>query len=567
MTWRTLLIFSVTSEKPLNEALSHLLSHNIVCEQQKIEERVVPLASIETILCYPMLPRSHLVLLVALLSAGHGVDAFVTRPTVRKPLSLDSATGSDYLESLSNLASGSVLARSGSSAEYLNSLSRITMSTPDLTSYSGSFDDTLSSSMSFLDAVNNEFASPFAGTNTHFVSDVPTSPLYDQPSVQIPVASPYISDIPNPSISYPDMNNEASISQAPAGFDGSSYLSEVPVDAEPAISRISADLDVSRVSDLAVGASNDLATNTGTPPIQTLADVAAAKTPETSYAVQEASNTPIPTPVDIPAYSTIKDAVSNTLQETATAIASVSEQWTAVRASGGTQGLVNEASAALQNGAKQLAQGGVDAVNGVSLQAADAAQATVKAAGDLTPLQVAEAVGEGLIRFGSLMVSLLGFLVENVSDATLDGIVAKAMTSIDNIVQGAVDTVLDQVDQIGHLTLIEVAENLTTLVVLVSKLLWQVLNGVVSITSGKSVSDWVSTAVSVAQGEVTTLSSTIQLAADDVSHRSLTDLSYSLTTYLDSMATSVNTAIASTGSNALLDGSSVDLASTVLQNF
>ena len=150
---------------------------------------------------------------------------------------------------------------------------------------------------------------------------------------------------------------------------------------------------------------------------------------------------------------------------------------------------------------------------------AEKAVSTVQS-GDTSLVDLAEGVLKGLAIVGGVLAKILDALLQTFAGTSVGQIVASAQASVQNVLDGAVNTVTS----IGNITLKDAAQGLVTLFIATVKVLFSVLSAVVKVASDKGIDEWAigaSTAIQDAAGDLLAQAGD---AAYDLTHSNVVDL-------------------------------------------
>ena len=150
---------------------------------------------------------------------------------------------------------------------------------------------------------------------------------------------------------------------------------------------------------------------------------------------------------------------------------------------------------------------------------AEKAVSTVQS-GDTSLVDLAEGVLKGLAIVGGVLAKIFDALLQTFAGTSVGQIVASAQASVQNVLDGAVNTVTS----IGNITLKDAAQGLVTLFIATVKVLFSVLSAVVKIASDKGIDEWAigaSTAIQDAAGDLLAQAGD---AAYDLTHSNVVDL-------------------------------------------
>lgn len=167
---------------------------------------------------------------------------------------------------------------------------------------------------------------------------------------------------------------------------------------------------------------------------------------------------------------------------------------------------------------------------------------------------------------GQVLTAVDGTLQDNVGltlSGTTSSVVERAQISIAAVVNSATasitETIQHKIHDIGSMTVTEVLQNLVTLLIVVSKLLFSILNTIVSLLSGKGMTEWAVATTGAIEQKAAALSMQAATAASDLTHKSLMDLTNSIAHYSQDVADGVTTMAVNS-----IDGVSVAVATAHL---
>lgn len=201
---------------------------------------------------------------------------------------------------------------------------------------------------------------------------------------------------------------------------------------------------------------------------------------------------------------------------------------------------------------------------------------TVKTVGDQSLSDVANGVVEGIKFMGGLLVKLLDLILDKLGGTNVAQLVHSAQTSVSTVIDGATQSAITTINDIGNMTIAQAVQNLVALIIAVSNLLLTVLNAVIKLLSGKEASEWALAATSALNHQANQLTAQASAISYDLTHKSLGELSSSIGDFsqqvgneLVSNIGSLNDVISS-GSQAVdgvssIAGSTLDSVTSVVQ--
>lgn len=129
---------------------------------------------------------------------------------------------------------------------------------------------------------------------------------------------------------------------------------------------------------------------------------------------------------------------------------------------------------------------------------------------------------------GHISNTIIDAVLGDVAGTSTELILDQTKASVQNLVDGAINTATCTINDIGDITLKQAIQTLIMLITAVVKILFVVLNAVIKVMSGKEISNWIMTATAPVEDSANKLSSQANLAVTDLSHKSLTELSQML---------------------------------------
>ena len=139
--------------------------------------------------------------------------------------------------------------------------------------------------------------------------------------------------------------------------------------------------------------------------------------------------------------------------------------------------------------------------------------------------ELANGVVDGIQTMGSLFLQVLNEILHDLGGTSVAKLVESAQMSINTLVNSSVDYVVATLNDIGHMSMAQVVQSLVSLILLVSKIVFVVVNAVIKIFSGKEITDWSLAATGAVEQKASILAAQANTAAIDLSHKSLMELS------------------------------------------
>lgn len=143
-------------------------------------------------------------------------------------------------------------------------------------------------------------------------------------------------------------------------------------------------------------------------------------------------------------------------------------------------------------------------------------------------VDIYDGVVGGLKAVGHISNTIIDAVLGDVAGTSTELILDQTKASVQNLVDGAINTATCTINDIGDITLKQAIQTLIMLITAVVKILFVVLNAVIKVMSGKEISNWIMTATAPVEDSANKLSSQANLAVTDLSHKSLTELSQML---------------------------------------
>lgn len=173
------------------------------------------------------------------------------------------------------------------------------------------------------------------------------------------------------------------------------------------------------------------------------------------------------------------------------------------------------------------------------------AAATVQAVGEkITLTDLGAAVTHALANLGTFTLSILNLLIEVVSDQTLPDVVAAAQGTARGLVDGAMNAVAQTMADIGDKSVADAAQSFVALVILLAKVLFKLLNGIIHLATGKHVVEWGAVAAGALSAEANKLGAAVVDFGSELSRKSLAQLISLMFSFVDQVGT---TMVASAG--------------------
>ena len=132
-------------------------------------------------------------------------------------------------------------------------------------------------------------------------------------------------------------------------------------------------------------------------------------------------------------------------------------------------------------------------------------------------MQSLETVGNSLLHFSNT-------LFEKSTHPSLLQLIEGAQMSINKVVTGAIEAALSTVNAIGDITVRQMIQGLVQLVILVTKVLFQIINMLVAAMSGHGITEWADYATAYMNEQALQLEMMANSVATDISHKGITDL-------------------------------------------
>jgi len=123
---------------------------------------------------------------------------------------------------------------------------------------------------------------------------------------------------------------------------------------------------------------------------------------------------------------------------------------------------------------------------------------------------------------GNYLFKNLNVVLE--TNPSLTKVVEVAQASVQKVLNGAVEALLSAVNSVGDITLRQMIQALVQLVIIVTKVLFQIISMVVAATSGHGLNEWIDYAGAAIQEEALQLGMMANSLAADLSHKSVTQL-------------------------------------------
>lgn len=143
---------------------------------------------------------------------------------------------------------------------------------------------------------------------------------------------------------------------------------------------------------------------------------------------------------------------------------------------------------------------------------------------DLSISQLAERMGQTLAFLGKTFVLVLNVIIEAITGDTLADVVQGAQTTVQDLTQGAIASVVQTAHQIGDMTVTEALTSMAKLIALVTTVLFRILSGVLELATGKNAGEWGTLAAQTVQREAHEVVVAASATATDLSHKSLSEL-------------------------------------------
>jgi len=190
---------------------------------------------------------------------------------------------------------------------------------------------------------------------------------------------------------------------------------------------------------------------------------------------------------------------------------------------------------------------------------------------------VAHGVIDGMQFMANLLITIIDAIMTKVgTNTSVNQILQNAKSSVYSLIDGAshsvTQTISDKINDIGSLTVFDVLSNLTRLLIAVSEILLVVLNAVIKILSGREATEWALMATTSIKDEANHLTSQTVSTANDITHRSLTELTASIGDFshhvgdeLFALVQTLNDSGAVTDDSIAVAGSSMDAIVTAIQ--
>lgn len=278
---------------------------------------------------------------------------------------------------------------------------------------------------------------------------------------------------------------------------------------------------------------------------QTVA-AAAVATPDAAANVQVSTTTAqlvemLP-PVDVVAPSAAD--LSNKVVMTEPSLTPLAKQLTSVNEglANGLQGLFGQirgAGQAVSSGANHF----VSNVAATEGKVVANAAANLQSAGEVSLTDLGTAMTNALENLGIFTLSFLNLVVEAFSGKTLPDVVTAAKATAEDMVIGAIAAVARTMAEIGEQSVADAAKSFAALVILLAKVMFKLLNGVIQLATGKEVAEWGSVAAGALAAEAGKLGAAAGDFAADLSQKSLAQLISLMSSFVDHVG---NTMLAST---------------------
>jgi len=149
---------------------------------------------------------------------------------------------------------------------------------------------------------------------------------------------------------------------------------------------------------------------------------------------------------------------------------------------------------------------------------------TVQSVTEKSISELADSVLHGLQTLGRTLFAILDKFLDFVAGTSVAELVAKAQLSARGVFDGVARSIQSTLHGIGEMSVEEATERLVAFLTLVSKVLFGILNAVVTVLSGRTVAEWALTARATVEQEASQLTAQASAATTDLSQKKLYEL-------------------------------------------
>jgi hypothetical protein len=284
-------------------------------------------------------------------------------------------------------------------------------------------------------------------------------------------------------------------------------------------------------------ATNDVAASTAsTVAAETTSNDLTSQLSEMTYDSLAAASAPL-SPTNPTTTTTTTNPLNKLLSEVATnaneSLHTVQDGLTA-QATTQAQGLNHAIGRALDvSKGRVVEQGNAWTQSGVKVASGVAAGGTaaVQTVGEKSIADLGADVVSGLQVVGHSMENGINMILSQIDyehDTTVRSIVSGAQHSVDEAVNGAISSIMTTLDNIGNITLEQLASSFIQLLVTVVKFVFVVVSAIIQMLSGRGLDEWTMATIGAVEREATSLSTQASTALYDATHTSLADLGTSV---------------------------------------
>jgi len=178
---------------------------------------------------------------------------------------------------------------------------------------------------------------------------------------------------------------------------------------------------------------------------------------------------------------------------------------------------------------KVVEQGNAISAQSVKLVSGVAAGSTaaVQGVGEKSIADLASDVIGGLQYVGHAMENGINIVLSQIDyehDTTVASLIQGAQNSVHDAIQGAIDSVMTTIHNIGNLTLQELILSFIQLLTTLVKFVYVILSAVIQTVSGRGLDEWTIATMNAVNHQASTLTAQASQAAYDATHTSLADL-------------------------------------------
>ena len=186
---------------------------------------------------------------------------------------------------------------------------------------------------------------------------------------------------------------------------------------------------------------------------------------------------------------------------------------------------------------------------------------TVQGVTEKSISELAHSVLGGLQTVGQTLFAILDKFLDFVAGTSVAELVAHAQLSAQGVLEGVAQSVTATLHGVGEMSVADATERLVALISIVTKVLFGILNAVVTVLSGRTVPEWALTARATVEQEAHQLTAQASAATTDLSQKKL----YELGTLVSGFSQDVSRLMVEGANSALgVEGASQQLVDTVM---